>query len=119
MIPSSPSGVYHFFDPRTKPKFETNYLISCGIPIEEAKLINKINSHDRNLSMIGILPNQIRKLFQDRDQGEKAFEELSRELFWKGYNIWNKRKRLTSKFWTEIAPPEWRVHNGKKEQEVQ
>ena len=40
---------------------------------------------------------------------------LSRELFWKGYNIWNKRKRLTSKFWTEIAPPEWRVHNGKKE----
>ena len=63
--------------------------------------------------MIGILPNQIRKLFQDRDQGEKAFEELSRELFWKGYNIWNKRKRLTSKFWTETAPPE--VYNGKKE----
>jgi len=98
MIPSSPSGVYHFFDPRTKPKFETNYLISCGIPIEEAKLINKINSHDRNLSMIGILPNQIRKLFQDRDQGEKAFEELSRELFWKGYNIWNKENVLRQSF---------------------
>ena len=65
--------------------------------------------------MIGILPNQIIKLFQNKDQGDKAFEELSRELFWKGYNIWNKRKRLTSKFWTEIAPPEWRVYNGKKE----
>ena len=56
-------GVYHFFDPRTTPVAETNYLLSCGIPLEYAKVIHKINSHNRCLSMIGILPNQIRSLF--------------------------------------------------------
>ena len=64
--------------------------------------------------MIGILPNQIRFLQKNRDHGDEAFEELSRELFWMGYSIWNKRKRLMSKFWTEIAPEEWKIYNGRK-----
>jgi len=117
IIDSPPSGIYHFFDHGVKPRFETNHLISCGIPIEEAKLINKLNAHDRNLSMVGILPNQIRRLQKNRDEGDKTFEELSKELFWQGYNIWNKRKKLMSKFWTEIAPNDWKLYDGKGKNE--
>jgi hypothetical protein len=67
--------------------------------------------------MIGILPNQIRRLQKNRDEGDKTFEELSKELFWQGYNIWNKRKKLMSKFWTEIAPNDWKLYDGKGKNE--
>ncbi len=43
-------GVYRFFDPESKRRNETTHLLSCGIPLELAKTINRINNHDRNLS---------------------------------------------------------------------
>jgi hypothetical protein len=107
-------GVYQFFDPRTAPVAETNHLLSCGIPLEYAKIIHKINSHNRCLSMIGILPNQIRSLFPNKEQRDHAFEELARELFWKGYSIWRRRTHLISNFWKKIAPIEWKKYSGKK-----
>jgi hypothetical protein len=107
-------GIYHFFDPRSTPVAETNHLVSCGIPVEDARTIHKINSHNRCLSMIGILPNQIRSLFKSKEQGNQVFEELSQELFWRGYAIWKRRKRLMSNFWKKIAPNEWKKHNNKK-----
>jgi hypothetical protein len=108
-----PPFAYHFFDPRSTPVAETNHLVSCGIPVKYSKMIHKINSHNRVLSMIGILPNQIRSLFKSKEQGNLAFEELSRELFWKGYAIWKKRKRLMANFWKNIAPNEWKKYNGR------
>ena len=42
--------------------------------------------------MIGILPNQIRALLKSANQGDSEFEELSKELFWGGFRLWNKRK---------------------------
>jgi len=108
------SGVYQFFNVHSRPKFETKYLISLGIPYEFAEIINRINSHKRCLSMIGILPNQIRSLMKTSNQTDKGFEELSQELFWKGYAIWKKRKRLMSNFWKNIAPQEWKLHRERK-----
>ena len=79
--------------------------------IEYASLINKINDHNPFLSIIGILPNQLRILAkQTNNDGDKTFEEVSRKLFWNGYNIWKKRKRLISNFWKHIAPEEWKTH---------
>jgi len=109
------SGVYHFFDTRSTPVTETNHLASCGIPVHQAKIIHKINSHNRCLSMIGILPNQIKFLCKNNEQGNQVFEELARELFWKGYAIWKKRKRLMSYFWKKIAPEEWKKSSEKKQ----
>ena len=111
----SSSGAYKFFDPMVQPSCDINNLISNGIPIEYAKVINRMNFHNRDLSMLGILPNQIRWLFKQVNQDDGAFEELSKELFWNGYKIWKTRKRLMSKFWREIAPIEWKIHNGKKD----
>jgi hypothetical protein len=64
--------------------------------------------------MIGILPNQIKFLCKNNEQGNQVFEELARELFWKGYAIWKKRKRLMSYFWKKIAPEEWKKSSEKK-----
>jgi hypothetical protein len=42
---------------------------------------------------------------QDADA---AFLDISKTLFWQGYNIWKARKVLNKKFWKEIAPREWK-----------
>ena len=65
--------------------------------------------------MIGILPNQLRYLLKQVNQNDNGFEELSKELFWKGYGIWIMRKRLISNLWKKIAPAEWKLHGEKKE----
>ena len=49
------------------------------------------------------------------DGGNSAFEAISKELFWNGYRMWNKRKKLMSKFWKDIAPNEWKLHGKIKE----
>ena len=67
--------------------------------------------------MIGILPNQIRALLKSANQGDSEFEELSKELFWGGFRLWNKRKSLMSNFWKKIAPEEWKLHKGKRKTE--
>ena len=46
------------------------------------------------------------------NQNDNGFEELSKELFWKGYGIWKTRKRLMSNFWKNIAPEEWKLNKG-------
>ena len=111
------SGVYRFFDPESRPRNETNHLLSCGVPLEQAKLINRINNHDRNLSLIGVLPNQLRYLMKKecKEDKNRAFEAISKELFWNGYRLWNKRKKLMSRFWKNIAPEEWKLHGKIKE----
>ena len=63
--------------------------------------------------MIGILPNQIRNLFSNKNEGNRAFEEISKELFWRGFEVWSKRKRMMSNFWKKIAPSEWQLHHRK------
>ena len=47
-------------------------------------------------------------------ENDVTFEEISKTLFWHGYNIWNKRKRLMSKFWKDIAPEDWKIHGRPK-----
>ena len=111
--PSFPSTVYRFFDFASLPKLETNHLVLHGIPIDDAKLIARINQHNPSLSMIGILPNQLRQMLKRVNQNDNGFEELSKDLFWKGYGIWKIRKRLMSNFWKKIAPEEWKIHKGK------
>src|SRR5690242_19353715 len=78
---SSVPSVYHFFDFVSSPKLETNHLLVHGIPIDDAKLITKFNQHNPSLSMIGILPNQLRKMLRRVNQNASGFEELSKELF--------------------------------------
>ena len=62
----------------------------------------------RGLSLLGILPNQIRQLLKSSGHpADLAFEEISMELFWGGYKIWCQRKRRNDYFWKHIAPEEW------------
>ena len=51
----------------------------------------------------------------NKTDGNITFETISKEMFWNGYRIWNKRKKLMSYFWKNIAPVEWKLHGNKKE----
>ena len=112
----SKSGVFNFFDPELRPPQNgINYLISCGIPVQYAKVINKVNNHNRSLSMIGILPNQLRTMLKQTNvDSDTAFEAISKELFWQGYTLWKIRKRMMSSFWKNIAPEHWKLHGNRK-----
>jgi len=89
-----------------------NHLLSQGIPLDLAQMTNKINKHDRNLSMIGILPNQLRTLLKENNgkNCDIAFEDISKELFWQGYRIWQSRNKLMADFWKNIAPDNWKLY---------
>ena len=109
-------SVYQFFDPERPALSDINHLLSSGIPIDYAKLINKVNVHDRNLSLLGILPNQLRTLLKlngDQDV-DIAFQDISKTIFWCGYSIWCARKKRIANFWKNIAPEEWKPHKSKK-----
>lgn len=75
--------------------------------------------------MIGILPNQLRAMLKQEnpDNCDIAFEDISRELFWQGYTIWQARKARIKEFWN-IAPNWWKLHykekkSGKKLREAE
>ena len=111
MLPPLPNqDIYHFFDPEAPRVTETNFLMDLGIPLDIARKINKINSHPRGLSLIGILPNQLRQLLKQSGQDvDDAFNNISMELFWFGFTIWSQRNKCNDYFWKKIAPDEWKV----------
>ena len=77
-----------------------------SIPPRAAELIAQMNRHPRFLSLLGILPNQLRTLLKEtnHENREEAILDLSRTLFFAGFRIWNKRQKLASRFWKNIAP---------------
>jgi len=111
-----PCSIYNFFDPVQDFRTEANLLHAQGIPLNIASKISKINNHNKQLCMLGILPNQLRELLklQNPTQYDAAFEEFSRELFWSGYKIWRTRKEKMKTFWKHIAPEWWKVHHKEK-----
>ena len=75
-----------------------------GIPLGLATKINKINNHNRDLCMRGILPNQLRIILKEENPNtaDIAFEDISKELFWHGYKIWLTRNRRIKDFWNKL-----------------
>jgi hypothetical protein len=113
------SSVYHFFDAHSPKRSEEKHMIDCGVPADLARLIDRANHHEKFLSTLGILPNQLRSLLQQAGAGaecEKAWIDISHNLFWAGYNIWKKRKKLMQSFWNKIAPEEWKKAKQKVKQ---
>jgi hypothetical protein len=105
-------SIYHFFDPQYPQATELEHLLQHGIPFEIAKKIDSVNNHSALLSLLGILPNKLRLLLKESNHTEydRAFEDISKTLFWQGYSLWSKRKLLSSHFWKNIAPEEWKPH---------
>jgi hypothetical protein len=103
--------IYQFFNPRAIVENEMIHLCTYGIDAQSARLISKINRHNRFLSVLGILPNQLRALTKDKiDDPELALLDLSKTLFWKGYTIWKRRRALITDYWKNIAREEWKPH---------
>ena len=81
----------------------------------EAKAIHKINRHNKVLSVLGILPNQLRTLMKNAigDSTEEALTDIRKTLFLGGYRVWKKRKLLVKEFWASRAPDEWKKQKVK------
>jgi len=77
-----------------------------SIPPRAAELIAQMNRHPRFLSLLGILPNRFRTLLKEsnHENREEAILDLNRTLFFAGFRIWNRRQKLASRFWKDIAP---------------
>ena len=103
--------LFSFFEPPTQVSQP-----HIGIPSSSARLIHKINQFEQNLLVLGILPNQLRKLAKDHkmEQVEESLLLLGDALFWEGYEIWKKRMTLVKKYWKNIAPNEWKVDAKEK-----
>jgi hypothetical protein len=112
--PPSESPIYHFFDFRLPIRNEIEQLRNRGMHEGEAKQIDKINRHNKILSVLGILPNQLRTLMKESmEDTEVALLDIRKTLFLSGYKVWKKRKLLVNRFWNKIAPEEWKVHGIK------
>ena len=107
--PTEVMSVYHFFVPEKRSREENvTEMLRMGIPLELAKLLEKINNHSSWLSTLGILPNQLRSLLKTTtDQYDEAFQDISNTLFWQGYQIWKERRKLVSEYWKNVAPKDW------------
>jgi Fe-S cluster biosynthesis and repair protein YggX len=93
---------------------EEKFFIDCGIPQDVARLIDRANRHEQGLSLLGILPNQFRRILQASSANfEEPWLDISKHLFWHGYNLWTVRKKLTREFWKNIAPDDWKKHKEK------
>jgi hypothetical protein len=96
--------IYSFFDPfaPTLPRKPN----SSGVPMEFAKLIDKINLHHKPLSILGILPIQLRMLLKKTQHPEydAACADVSFSLFLSGYRLWAKRQELVYRSWHDSAP---------------
>jgi len=80
-------------------------------------LIDRSNRHERGLSLIGILPNQFRKILRGSPvDPDAAWNDISKTLFWSGYSVWKKRKALYKDFWKNTAPDEWNPRRKGKKQ---
>ena len=112
--PPSESPIYHFFDFRLPIRNEMVQLRNRGMHEGEAKQIDKINRHNKILSVLGILPNQLRTLMKESmEDTEVALLDIRKTLFLSGYKVWKKRKLLVNRFWNDIAPEEWKVQGIK------
>ena len=111
------SGIYSFFEPRSQLERSWN-KIHPKIPAQSMHLLQKINTFDPKLLILGILPNQLRSLakIHSMKHMEESLLLLSEVLFWEGYELWKKRKKLVTNYWQNIAPQEWKVE--KKERKL-
>ena len=76
------SNVYTFFDPENSIQDDLVQLIDVNIPIEYATLINKVNKHDRGLSMLGILPIHLRSLLMvdGKNHAQQAMQDIRKDF---------------------------------------
>ena len=90
--------------------------IHGAIPASSTYFIRKITHFDQNLLLLGILPNQLRKIGKEHkmEHIEESLLLLSDMLFWEGFEIWKKRTALVNNYWKTIAPNEWKIGTKEK-----
>ena len=101
---------YDIFAPKT-PLTRTNV-----IPSRATELIRKANQHPCFLGVLGILPNHLRTLLKELDHKdrEESLLDISRTLFFAGFQLWTKRQKLHSHYWKEIAPANKKIRTPKR-----
>ncbi|HEY4831749.1 MAG TPA: hypothetical protein VIH61_04225 [Waddliaceae bacterium] len=113
-----PMGVYSPFSAHSSKGLELKHLVQIGVPVDLAKLINCTNLHEKGLTVLGILPRQFRTILRASIKkvktAEEAWTDISKALFWQGYELWSKRKSMMKEFWKNIAPEEWKTHKKQK-----
>ena len=94
-------GCCNFHRPLSSP-VDRQQLRTC-FPSSTTTMLTSINKHKFSFSVLGILPNQLRKLLRlVMGDCEPILDHLSKTFFWGGYNIWKARKRLAKQQWERL-----------------
>ena len=94
-------GCFNFHRPLSSP-VDRQQLRPC-FPSSTTTTLTSINKHKFSFSVLGILPNQLRKLLRlVMGDCEPILDHLSKTFFWGGYNIWKARKRLAKQQWERL-----------------
>ena len=109
------SNLYHFTSPTPTHKEETDEMLMKGVPLHIANLISKANRHPPLLSILGILPNQLRNILKlTTPRFDEAFEDISSTLIGHSYQIWKMRVSKIDKYWKKVAQSEWKPYTPEK-----
>jgi hypothetical protein len=61
------------------------------------------------------MPNQFREIIKSSlENSEEVWNDVNKTLFWKGYQVWKKRKISVSNLWKNILPEEWNKSSNTK-----
>ena len=61
------------------------------------------------------MPNQFREMLKSTlDNWQEIWQDPNSTLFWKGYQLWKRRKTLVSQLWKHTLPVEWNKSSHKK-----
>jgi hypothetical protein len=80
-----------------------------------AKLLSRINQHNRLAGTLGILPNHLIQLLRltNRESLDNITEELRFTTFWATYDLWNRRQSLY-RIYRNTLPDTLKVSNKEK-----
>ena len=89
---------------------------SLNLPPHLAKLIDKVNQHNPCLSVLGILPNQLRRILKlaKYPDPQEVLTDISRTLFFAGFRVWSRRQFLAKQYWKSAAPENRQLNSKKK-----
>ena len=111
--------LYSFYDADCP--IDTTKAKNLHVPPAIAKLIDKANQHNPCLSVLGILPNRLRRVLKvsRHPDPEAALTDLSRTLFFSGFRVWSKRQVLAAQYWKSVAPENQHANiSGRKRKNV-
>ena len=109
------NNFFHSYDFTLPPQHDVETAKKYITDPNHAKLLSRINQHNRLAGTLGILPNHLIQLLRltNRESLDNITEELRFTTFWATYDLWNRRQSLY-RIYRNTLPDALKVSNKEK-----